>query len=454
MGGYVEAEGRMASRTGYGLRTYRAFLPDPLKGWDLNVGASAANAMVVADRALTAAAELPQTTLGSSLADWMMARDESIRSSVMEGVDATAPGLEWARYMDQAGRPVSNENDALTLGAAKQVTAAVELGQKMQAGRKASLADLLDVHRRLFAGTRDRDIGGVLRDEPIWLGGSGCPVDDASFVPPPAEEVPDLMHDLIDYLNTADHPPVLQAAVLHAQFETIHPFGDGNGRTGRALIHTVFNAAGLTRAAIPISAALSLDTSGYHDALNTTRVVCEADDMSARSAAMHDWLTAFCDACDQAGKQAAAIVRAGEDMVARWQQSARFRRDSAAAALLDALPSMPVLDAQIVSQRLDVTDRAARGALSSLEDAGIVRAAGGRRNRRYTVPEVVGMLRRMTPDGGLPHIRDAASYTPEPPPASPTPPAHTTACGHAGRRSKKPCLLPKGHIGQHRYQTR
>jgi len=168
---------------------------------------------------------------------------------------------------------------------------------------------------------------------------------------------------------------------------------------------------------------------------------------------MHDWLIVFSDACDQAGRQAAAIVAAGEGMVAGWQKSAKFRRDSAAAALLDVLPSMPVLDAQMVSQRLDVTERAARGALSSLEDAGIVRAAGGQRNRRYTVPEVVGLLRRMTSDGGLPDISDATIYAPEPLPSSPMRPAHSTACGHVGARSEKRCLLPKGHAGQHRYQA-
>ena len=451
MGRYVDAVGWMASRTGFGHRTYRAFVPHPLRGWEPNLSAGSANAITVADRALASVADLPLTALGSSLADWMMARDESIRSSVMEGVDATEPGLEWARYMDHAGRPVSDENDALTLGAAKQVEAAAELGQKMRAGSAVSLEDVLDVHRRLFAGTRDRDIGGVLRDEPTWIGPPGCLVDEASFVPPPAEQVPELMGDLVAYLNTAGHPPVLQAAVLHAQFETIHPFEDGNGRTGRALIHTVFNAAGLTRSAVPISTALSRDPSRYHDALNATRLVCEADDTSARSAAMHDWLGTFGDACEQASRQAATVARTVESMVAGWHKAARFRRDSAAAALLDALPSMPVLDAQMISQRLDITERSARNALSSLEDAGIVRAVGGRRNRRYTVPEIVGMLRSMSPDGGLPIARDTAVRPPAPSPPIRHDPADSTECDEIGPRSKKQCRLPRGHSGQHRY---
>ena len=109
---------------------------------------------------------------------------------------------------------------------------------------------------------------------------------------------------------------------------------------------------------------------------------------------------------------------------------------------------MPVLDAELVSERLAVTTRAARTALSALEAAGIVTATGGRRNRRYTVPEMVGMLRDITPDGGLVRRRGEgttlAGELPETPP-------ERTACGYSGPRTKKHCWLAKGHKGQHRY---
>ena len=448
MGRYVDAEGWMAGPTGFGRRPYRAYVPHPLTAWHPSLSADSANAVTVADGALAAISALPQTALGGMLAEWMMTRDESIRSSVMEGVASTGPGLEWARYLDQAGRPVPDEIDALTLGATKQVAAAVDLGKKIRAGGTAALEDILDVHRCLFGGTRDRDLGGSLRVEPIWIGPDGCLVEDASFVPPPAEHVPDLMSDLVDYLNTTKHPAVLRAALVHAQFETIHPFEDGNGRTGRALIHAVLVSDGLTNGAVPISDALSRDRSGYHDALNATRIVCASDDAMARSAAMHDWMRVFSDACGEANRQAASAAKTVESMVARWQSAARFRSDSAAAKLMDALPSMPVLDARMASRRLGVTERAARAAITSLEAAGIVRRTGGRRNRRYTVPDMVGMLRQMTPDGGLPHHRTTATDTPTP--SLPAPPANA-ACGYLGPRSHQRCVLPRGHAGQHRY---
>ena len=441
----------MATPRGYGRRTYRAYVPHPLGGWDPILGTEDMNAVTAADRALVAAISLPQTNLGGAIGDWMVARDESIRSSVMEGVAATESGLAWARYMDQAGRPVSDENDALTLGAAKQVMAAVDLGGKMRAGGICTLGDILDLHGRLFAGTRDRVIGGVLRDGPMWIGPEDCSVDEASFVPPPAEHVPELMDDLIGYLNTSDHPAVLRAAVVHAQFETIHPFGDGNGRTGRALIHTVLNAAGLARRAVPISTSLSRDRHGYYDALNATRVECGRDDAMTRSAALHGWLTVFGESCEDAERQAASVVQTVEGMAARWRVAGVFRRGSAAAALLEALPSMPVLDAEMVSEHLGVTERTARDAIASLEAAGVISPTGGRRNRRYTVPEMVGMLRRMAPDGGLP--RRWAGGGMRAPEGPPEPLSVPPICGFHGPRSKRQCWLPKGHAGQHRYGT-
>ena len=449
MGKQVTTEGWMATGTGYGRRSYRAYVPHPLAGWEPALRAEDVNAFTTADRALVAAGTLPQAELAGGLAKWMLARDESIRSSVMEGVAATAEGLAWAEYQDRAGRPISDENEALTLGATQQIAAAVELGQLMRAGYSCTLDDLCDLHRLLFAQTRDRSVGGVLRDEPIWIGPPGCLVDDATFVAPPEDQVPALMDDLVSYVNTSDHPPVLRAVIAHGQFETIHPFGDGNGRTGRALIQTVLNATGLADGAVPVSSALSRDQRGYYDALNATRVVCGADDTATRSNGLRDWLRVFSNACVEAAHQAATVARTVEDLAHRWQTAAVFRRDSAAAALLAALPSMPVLDAKTAAQHVGVTPRAARAALAALTDVGVVNPTGGRRNRRYTVPEMVTLLRSMTPDGGL-AARVQPWLTPPSEPAAAATVSGAT-CGYYGPRAERHCWLPPRHSGQHRY---
>ena len=457
MGRYLDASGWMASATGYGRRAYRAYSPHPLATWVPTLSDEAYAAITAADNALAATLAASKTDMSGALSEWMMARDESIRSSVMEGVASTGTGLDWARYMDQAGRPVSDENDALTLGAAKQVSAAVDLGKKMRSGETVQTEDILDIHRLLFAGTRDRDMGGVLRDGPIWVGPAGCLAEEATFVPPPAEQVPELMDDLVAYLNASRHPPVLKAAAVHAQFETIHPFDDGNGRAGRALIHTVLVSSGRTDSAVPVSGLLDRSRNRYYEALNATHAECEPDDTAVRSDAMHDWLLMFSDACVDASRQADSITRDVDSIVAGWRKSVGRRRGSAAVHLMEMLPSMPVLDADMAAKKLDVTEKTARAALRSLETAGVVKSTGGHRNKRYIVPDMVGVLRRMTPDGGMPQRRIPPASTgfllPAQTAATGFPPPERPACPHIGPRSHKRCILPRGHAGQHRYRS-
>ena len=454
MGQYIEAQGWMVTASGgFGPRAYRAYVPHPLGGWAPALSESDQQAVAEADRALGTINSLPLSDMGTAIARWMAARDESIRSSLIEGVGSTEAGLAWARYMDATGRPVSDQNDALTLGAAKQVASAVALGAEMRSGRVCDLEDILDVHKSLFDGTRDRSLGGVLRDEPIWVGPPGCLVDDASFVAPPPEYLPELMDDLVDYLNTSAHPPVLKAAVAHVQFETVHPFADGNGRTGRAIIHTVLNAAGRAHGAVPISTMLNSDLRSYYASLNAMQSVeCDRQDTDARSRGLGPWLRLFSGACQEAAQQAARSAGRVEAIAARWQTVKRFRAGSAAAALVAELPSMPVLDADMVAERLQVAARTARRALASLEAAGIVDSTGGRRNRRYQATDLVGLLRQTAPDGG-PAIHGWTERPHTEPAAETLDLRDSQLCEHHGTRSKLQCRLPNGHAGHHRYRS-
>ena len=138
----------MTAGGGFGPRTYRACLPHFLSGWEPALSESDHEAAAEADRALGTIGSLPLSDLGTAIARWMAARDESIRSSLIERVGSTE-GLSWARYMDAAGRLVSDPNDALTLGAAKQAASAVALGAEMRSGRDCGLGDILDVHKLL-----------------------------------------------------------------------------------------------------------------------------------------------------------------------------------------------------------------------------------------------------------------------------------------------------------------
>ncbi len=445
MGRYVTTEGWIFADGVYGKREYQAYVPHPLAGWSLSVSVELMSSLNSARDALASLASRRSTTAG--LGEWMTARDESIRSSVIEGVHSTAAGLAWAHYRDAVGLPVSDGNDALTLGASRQVDAAVNLGRRMRSGHRCSTEDVLALHKALFSGTRDESIGGCLRDCPMWIGPSGAPISAATYVAPPQDAVPDLLEDLIGYINGADHPPVVQAAVAHAQFETIHPFEDGNGRTGRALIQTILNAGSAVDGSVPVSSALQNDTRRYYSALRSAqRVVCERDDHVERGNALLPCLDLFSGACEAAVVESLAVDDAIESVVAEWRRRVRARAGSSTGALMDLLPSMPVFDVNYAAERLGVSARSARRAVDALEKAGVVASSGTRRNRRYSTVEMIDVLRRVTPDGG----RSAGWRGDEP--ASPAPKLPGSLCDHVGVRSKRRCVLAYGHAGAHRYK--
>ena len=129
---------------------------------------------------------------------------------------------------------------------------------------------LLEVHRLLLAGTRLEEHGGRIRTVQNWIGGSGYNPCSAAFVPPPREDVPALLDDLISFCNDDGLPALAQAAIAHAQFETIHPFVDGNGRAGRVLIHLVLRRRGIaTRFLPPVSLVLATWADDYVAGLPT-----------------------------------------------------------------------------------------------------------------------------------------------------------------------------------------
>ena len=130
--------------------------------------------------------------------------------------------------------------------------------------RPITVADITDIHRTLLAGTDQSDIAGQVRTIQNWVGGRLNSPIDAEFVPPPPEEVPGLLKDLVAFVNREDLPAVVQAAIAHAQFETIHPFTDGNGRVGRCLIQVILRRRGLAPTFVPpVSVVLATNAKAY-----------------------------------------------------------------------------------------------------------------------------------------------------------------------------------------------
>jgi Fic family protein len=254
---------------------------------------------------------------------------------------------------------------------------------------------------------------GRLRTMQNWVGGGEVSPHGALFVPPAPERVPGLIEDLIRFCNRTDIDPIAQAAVAHAQFETIHPFTDGNGRTGRALVHVVLRRRGLTRrTVVPVSTVLLADVEGYFAGLN-----------DYRAGRLEPWLSRFAAATSQA---ASAGLRLATDLAAlreQWRSAVAARRGSAAAGLVESLLRQPVVDIDTLrSLTSGVADKNIYAAISRLETAGVLtELSGAGRNRVWAALGVLELLERLEAQLGrrgrdLRRITARASALPSPRP--------------------------------------
>jgi Fic family protein len=210
-----------------------------------------------------------------------------------------------------------------------------------------------------------------------------------------------LLDDLAAFLNRSDLPAPIQAAIAHVQFETIHPFADGNGRVGRALIHVVLRRRDLVERFLPpVSLALAADSAAYVRGLT-----------SFRYGNPDDWYEHFARAVLEAAQASGEFVRRVAALQSSWyEQAGRPRRDSAAAKLIAALPAHPVVNLRTGMAITGASDEGVLRAFARLERAGVIRQTTvGRRNRAF---ESVGLFALMD---DLERSLGPADRTPAPP---------------------------------------
>lgn len=192
----------------------------------------------------------------------LLLRSESSASSRIERLTSSARRIVEEETF---GSDRSSGNASLIVANTRAMEAATAAPWPL------GLSSLLSMHRALL-GDSAPTIAGRLRQEPVWIGGSDLSPAGAMFVPPHHERVPSALEDLLSFLRRSDLPPLTKAALAHAQLETIHPFADGNGRTGRALIHVVLSGEGLSlNAPLPLSAILLTNVGTYFRALDKYR---------------------------------------------------------------------------------------------------------------------------------------------------------------------------------------
>ncbi len=367
---------------------YRAYVPDVLTrrpfALDGDVAADVADAEAAIARLNAQASALLDT---EALARILL-RAESVASSRIEGLEIGARRLLHA----EAGRSMHElSSDVTATEVLGNVDAMVHGLNRVGVGDAITVDLLLEIHTRLLAGSRLEEHGGRFRTLQNWIGGSGYNPCSADFVPPPPELVESLMDDLVAFCNEDRLPAVAQAAIAHAQFETIHPFVDGNGRAGRTIIHLVLRRRGLAiRVLPPVSLVLATLARDYVDGLTATRYVGSPESQDARAGA-NQWIASFAAACTRSVADADDFERRVAALEAGWRERlGRVRGNSATDRLLHRLAGAPVLTAERAASLIGRTYNPANEAIKRLVDAGILRQITiGRRNRAYEAPEII-----------------------------------------------------------------
>jgi len=353
-------------------------VPDPIGELELLLPGEVAGALETASAAVRELNASPMKLASLEAVARHLLRQESLASSRIEGLALGHRRIALADYdLDQS----DDHRAADVVGNIRAMAQAIELGAD---AKTVTADDVLGVHRTLLRFGEDESIAGRWRDKQGWVGGQAP--THAAYVPPPHEEVPRLMEDLCVFMNRTDMPALAQSAIAHAQFENIHPFVDGNGRVGRCLVHTVLRRRGLTPKYVPpVSLVLAARRNHYFAGL---------DDF--RGDGLYRWLDFFADTTDLAAREAERLAALMDELQERWL--ARFARpprvDAAVRRVISVLPAHPVLDVSVVMQRLDISERAAGGALNELERLGVLQQVKKRiRGRVWECPELFEAIR-------------------------------------------------------------
>jgi Fic family protein len=356
---------------------YEAYVPDEIAAADPTLPSSVARVLHEADEAVRELNEDIPNVAGLEALARQLLRQESVASSRIEGLVMSHRRLAKAAVADDdQHRDTSAESILANIAAMEHaitVTAAAD---------SITTPILVDVHRVLMETTTDAHIAGVVRTRQNWIGGSNYSPHGAAFIPPPEDVVDRLLDDLAAFMNRSDLSPTLQAALAHAQFETIHPFADGNGRTGRCLVHVVYRRAALApRFVPPISLVLATEGDAYVRGLTAYREERE-----------QDWYLDFALTVVRACRAARQLAQRIDALEERWMDKAgNPRRDSTARKLIQLLPGQPILRVSHAKVLTGASTSAAHNAVNDLEAAGVLKQVTvGRRNRAW---EAVGLLK-------------------------------------------------------------
>jgi len=310
----------------------------------------------------------------------LLIRTESVASSKIENLYATPE--EYARAL------YGNNSNSSAVAIVAGTRALTSLIASVDSGQLITESAIKDAHRTLMKDVpREQESAGKYRQVQNWIDGSDHSPLGAIFVPPPPENIESLMKDLLTFANRNDVPALAQATITHAQFETIHPFADGNGRIGRALVNAILRRKRVTtRVVVPIASFLVANREAYFDDLN-----------KYRDGHTESLLTRFVSAANIASIEAGRTAATLNESPAIWRKKlGKVRSGGSTSHLLEVLISNPVFSADELVGVIGKNSTSIYNAISRLHAVGILTPLSNRkRNQIWGVTDVLNELEEL-----------------------------------------------------------
>ena len=311
----------------------------------------------------------------------LLLRSESSASSQIEHLTSSVRNVALAELADE-----SPQNARLVAGNVAAMLKALASQDEI------TVDSIRDVHRILINWSGE-SFGGELRREQVWVGGTPYSPHGAHYVPPTWQRVPEYLDDIVTFISREDVDPIVQAAVAHAQFETVHPFIDGNGRTGRVLLHKILRRSGvLLHVTLPLSAGLLHNVDAYMKSLEAYQ---EGNPIAV--------VEQLVDALELSLMVGRLVARNLDGVFAGWRGLMTERANSSIHRLPLVLAEQPVVTVPYVAEKMGITTRAAQNLVSRACEYEILRPLGNRRRGVfYQADELIDVLEEAS---SLPSIR-------------------------------------------------
>lgn len=393
MGTYHRAlwisEGRGQSRKQRASGSYEYYLPTPLSRRDLSLDADVSGDVSRAEVAIAKLNDNAAFLHNTEGVARLLLRAESVSSSHIEGLSVGARRLLRAEFaLSSKGSLRHDPNAAAIIG---NIHAMENALANAASEPNVTPQTFCDIHRSLCADTPLEEWGGIVRDRQNWIGGSSYNPLGADFIPPAPEHVPELLEDLARFCNDQVISPVEQAAVAHAQFENIHPFVDGNGRVGRALVHLLLRRRALARKFVPpVSLVLATHSKDYVEGINGF-AFDDSEGNAIASRKVNDWVSTFAGCCLRACEEAVRFEVRMKELRDKWTRDlGKVRAKSALDVLLDEFPGAPVFDIAMLARLTGRSVSSLSEAVERCLEVDVVKQIGAsKRNRVFEVPAVI-----------------------------------------------------------------